>query len=680
MKPSHRLSNLLLFFHLISTFLQVGHTSNISSFYYDQCSPSTCGKSILKFPLGRNAPCRSAYITTSCENGTVFITDDENPHIKYKVAEDLTDEVYSNRMVKFVDVSLFGCGPIPPFKGSTANAGFESQKWLVEGVFHAKSDYWLGTFFNCTKKPAEDIVSRLREGPCLECGETSNLCYFYDGYMSDIPNCRPFRTIIPVKVFNNFSMVGNLRKVLQEGFRTDWDGVCGPCMEMGGGRCGYLDEKRRSGKEVCFCNSGVHRHNCSDGLIIEPVAEGGGPKRRDPKRRMMLIIGFLLVLVTVVACAIYIYCLQRRRMKRRSQQRGQDEQVLRRYLNNDNSTPASIETFLHNYNSGMPTRFSYKQLKKYSHNFTHKLGQGGFGSVYKADLPNGLVVAVKLLDETEQSEAQFVNEVQTIGRIHHNHLVRLLGFCFDKSRRALVYEFMANGSLDKYIYQSDDGLPDKLGWAQLHEIAVGTARGIAYLHDECRVRILHCDIKPHNILLDERFTPKVSDFGLAQALNRETSHVSLPRGRGTPGYAPPEMWLMNHGPVTSKSDVYSYGMVILEMVGKRRNFNEEASSESEAYFPEWAYLHYVVEVGGEWSKHNSDQGREDDEIVRTMSLVGLWCIQFEPNLRPTMCRVIEMLEGNVVIDAPPVPFDVSVSRVVTGGTRMIPIKDCIVHH
>ncbi|XP_058099701.1 rust resistance kinase Lr10-like [Magnolia sinica] len=257
------------------------------------------------------------------------------------------------------------------------------------------------------------------------------------------------------------------------------------------------------------------------------------------------------------------------------------------------------------------------------------------------------MVAVKLLDETEQSEAQFVNEVQTIGLIHHNHLVRLLGFCFDKSRRALVYEFMANGSLDS------------------------TARGIAFLHDECRVRILHCDIKPHNILLDQRFTPKVSDFGLAQALNREISHASLTRGRGTPGYAPPEMWLMNHGPVTSKSDVYSYGMLVLEMVGKRRNFKEEASRVSEAYFPEWAYLHYVVEVGGEWSKHNSDQRRED-EIVRTMALVGLWCIQFEPALRPTMRRVIEMLEGNVVIDAPPAPFDTSVSRVVTGDVSSLP--------
>ncbi|XP_058099984.1 rust resistance kinase Lr10-like [Magnolia sinica] len=678
MKPSHHLSNFLLFFfHLIFTFLQVGHTSNTSSYYYNQCSPSTCGKSILQFPFGRNAPCRSACITTSCENGTVFIIDDENPNIKYKIVEDLTDEVYSNRIVTFVDVSLFGCGPIPPFNGLVvADAGSESQKWFLVGVLQL-SGYRAGTFFNCTKKPEEDVLSKLRKAPCLECVETSNLCYFYDGYMSEIPNCRPFRVFIPAKVYNNFSGVGNLRKVLQEGFRTDWDGVCGPCMEMDGGRCGYLDEKRLIGSEVCFCKSGVHRHNCSDGLIIELVAAGGGPKRL-----VMLIIGIGLGLGTMLACATYPYYLYRRRMKQKWQQGGQDEQTLRHYLSNNNSsTPASIETFLHNYSSGMLTRFSYKQLKKYSHNFSHKLGQGGFGSVYKANLPNGLMVAVKLLDETEQSEAQFVNEVQTISRIHHNHLVRVLGFCLDNSRRAIVYEFMANGSLDKYIYQNDnDGLPDKLSWSQLHEIAVGTARGIAYLHDECRVRILHCDIKPHNILLDQRFTPKVSDFGLAQALNREISHASLTHGRGTLGYAPPEMWLMNHGPVTCKSDVYSYGMVILEMVGKRRNFDEEASSESEAYFPEWAYLHYVVEVGGGWSKHNSGQGREDDEIAKRMSLVGLWCIQFEPDLRPTMRRVIEMLEGNVVINAPPVPFDVSVSRVVTGGTRMIPIKDCIVHH
>lgn len=256
----------------------------------------------------------------------------------------------------------------------------------------------------------------------------------------------------------------------------------------------------------------------------------------------------------------------------------------------------SIERFLQDYASGMPTRLSYKKIKKYSDNFSQEIGQGGFGSVFKAKLPNNCIVAVKILDETEQSETQFMNEVQTVGQIHHQNLVRLLGFCFEQSSRALIYEFMENGSLNKYIHRNiDDGM-QRLSWNQLSEIALGTASGMAYLHEECRSRILHCDIKPHNILLDEKFQPKVSDFGLAQMVNRENSHISLTRGLGTPGYAPPEMWFKKCGPVTLKSDVYSFGMVVLEMVGERRNYDGNMSKSSEKYFPEWAYLHHVAQA------------------------------------------------------------------------------------
>ncbi|XXG72271.1 hypothetical protein AAC387_Pa07g1409 [Persea americana] len=347
-------------------------------------------------------------------------------------------------------------------------------------------------------------------------------------------------------------------------------------------------------------------------------------------------------------------------LKNRMELRGKDEQALRHYLES-RTTPTSIETFLQDYASGMPTRFSYKQIKKYSNNFCHKLGQGGFGSVFKAELPNICTVAVKILDENEQSEIQFINEVQSIGQIHHQHLVRLLGFCFEQSRRALIYEFMENGSLDKYIHPNADDNQQKLSWTQLHEIALGIARGIAYLHEECRSKILHCDIKPHNILLDAKFQPKVSDFGLAQMVNRENNQISLMRGRGTPGYAPPEMWWKSYGPVSEKSDVYSFGMVLLEMVGERRNFNDNMSRSSEIYFPEWVYSHHVVHrsnSGG--SKWHKCEGEEEENITRRMELVGLWCIQYSPSRRPSMRNVINMLQGDVAIDIPPLPFKANV--------------------
>ncbi|XP_068649333.1 rust resistance kinase Lr10-like [Aristolochia californica] len=560
-----------------------------------------------------------------------------------------------------VDISLLGCAPIPSFLGQ------DWQRMFMSGNFLMSSDYKTGTFFNCSQAPGTDMLDRLSEAPCLECGNTSNRCYFYDGYKEQIPNCQPFRVSIPNSLVNNFTGVGNLRTKLQEGFKVQWESPCGvECMSNTGGRCGFVNENRNKGDEVCFCNSTVHQTSCSDGIIIS-LAGGKSNKK-------IMIAGLGIGIAIVVMGVCYAYVRRRKQMRKKVELRGQDEQALRRYLDNKN-VPASIETFLENYAYGMPSRFSYKQIKKYTNNFTDKLGQGGFGSVFKATLPNGFTVAVKLLDETEQSETQFLNEVRTVGQIHHNNLVRLLGFCFQQSKRALVYEFMENGSLEKYIHRKNKPPLEKLSWNQLHDIALGTARGIAYLHEECRSRILHCDIKPHNILLDRKFQPKVSDFGLAQLMNREHSHVTVSGGRGTPGYAPPEMWWKNYGGLTEKSDVYSFGMVLLEMVGGRRNFDADASKASQVYFPEWVYRHHVLHDGSGSPSSNSGGGRrsaglkrqmcegeEEEGITRKMELVGLWCIQFSPAKRPGMRKVVEMLEGIAVIEEPPVPFDAAVSQ------------------
>lgn len=572
---------------------------------------------------------------------------DQIPQIKYKILDKLNKTVYARKSFKLVDTSLFGCDPVPAFYG-----GF-SQRWLILGSLSISNAYRTGTFFNCTQKPQSDILARLMAAPCLECGETKNLCYFYNGFMDPIPNCRPFLSSIPNELFNNLTGAGNLRRALQEGFEAEWDSVCGvDCMDVTGGRCGFMDENERTlGKELCFCSSGVHRQNCSDGTSI---AKRGS--RTFGRTRVKLLAGFALGLAFMFGCVCFAYIRRRKMLKNKMELRGKDEQALRHHLDS-RTTTTSIETFLQDYASGMPTRFSYKQIKKYSNNFHHKLGQGGFGSVFKAELPNNCTVAIKILDENEQSEIQFLNEVQSIGQIHHQHLVRLLGFCFEKSRRALIYEFMENGSLEKYIHPKAQDNQQRLSWNQLHDIALGTARGIAYLHEECRSRILHCDIKPHNILLDEKFQPKVSDFGLAQMINRENNQISLMRGRGTPGYAPPEMWWKSYGPVSEKSDVYSFGMVLLEMAGERRNFNDNMSRSSETYFPEWVYSHHVVQgSNGGGSKWHKCEGEEEENIARRMELVGLWCIQYSPSRRPTMRNVINMLQGDVSIDIPPLPF------------------------
>ncbi|KAH9291192.1 hypothetical protein KI387_043616 [Taxus chinensis] len=288
---------------------------------------------------------------------------------------------------------------------------------------------------------------------------------------------------------------------------------------------------------------------------------------------------------------------------------------------------SKVEKFLQDFTHQMPTRYSYSELKKITNNFAYKLGEGGFGAVFKGKLTRGNLVAVKILDQSRQSEMQFMNEVATIGGIHHIHLVRLMGYCFEGIRSALVYEYMVNSSLDKFIFRGR-GEERVLSWEQLYSIALGAARGIAYLHEECHSRIIHFDIKPHNILLDHDFTPKIADFGLAKLCGRGEDHMSMTATRGTPGYVAPEVWSRNLGPVTEKSDVYSFGMMLLEMVGGRKNI-EVVSRPSQVYFPDWVFKlleNGQIDTMFRARPGNTEMEVEDEDKARRMTKVGLWCI------------------------------------------------------
>ncbi|KAL9389549.1 hypothetical protein Peur_018154 [Populus x canadensis] len=178
-------------------------------------------------------------------------------------------------------------------------------------------------------------------------------------------------------------------------------------------------------------------------------------------------------------------------------------------------------------------------------NFKEKLGQGGYGSVFKGNLPDGRLVAVKVLKKSKSNGEEFVNEVSSIDMTSYVNIVTLLGFCFEGSKRALIYEFMSNGSLDKHIYVENlSKAHPKLGWETLYQIAVGIAQGLEYLHRGCNTRILHFDIKPHNILLDENFCPKISDFGLAEICPSKESIVSMLGARGTARYIAPKVFFV----------------------------------------------------------------------------------------------------------------------------------------
>ncbi|AQK89915.1 Cysteine-rich receptor-like protein kinase 37 [Zea mays] len=309
----------------------------------------------------------------------------------------------------------------------------------------------------------------------------------------------------------------------------------------------------------------------------------------------------------------------------------------------------AVEKFLRMQQMLVPMRYAYTNIIAITGHFREKLGQGGYGSVYKGVLQPGEVhVAVKMLGNSNCNGEEFISEVATIGKIHHFNVVRLIGFCSEENSRALIYEFMPHGSLDKYIFSSEKSF----SWDKLNEIALGIARGLNYLHHGCDMQIVHFDIKPHNILLDSNFVPKVADFGLAKLFPRDDSFVPLSAMRGTIGYIAPEMVSRSFGVISSKSDVYSFGMLLLEMTGGRRNADPHAGSSSQAYYPSLVYNQLSQGDVGEIS-----EGVDMHELKKKLCIIGLWCIQMKPQDRPTMSEVIEMLEAGVDgIQMPSRPF------------------------
>jgi serine/threonine protein kinase len=307
---------------------------------------------------------------------------------------------------------------------------------------------------------------------------------------------------------------------------------------------------------------------------------------------------------------------------------------------------------LKDYRSFKPSRYSYIDIKKITNQFTDKLGEGAYGTVFKGKLSTEVHVAVKILNTSKGNGEEFINEVGTMGTIHHVNVVRLVGFCADGFRRALVYEFLPNDSLEKLI-SSRDTKNSVLNWDKLQDISLGVAKGIEYLHQGCDQRIVHFDIKPHNVLLDQNFNPKISDFGLAKLCSKDQSAVSMTTARGTMGYIAPEVFSRNFGNVSSKADVYSFGILLLEIVGGRKNVDIMVENTSQVYFPEWIYN--LLEQKEDIRIFIEDDG--DAKIAKKLAIVGLWCIQWHPMNRPSMNDVVKMLEGEGdKLTMPPNPF------------------------
>ncbi|KAH0718187.1 hypothetical protein KY285_014218 [Solanum tuberosum] len=377
--------------------------------------------------------------------------------------------------------------------------------------------------------------------------------------------------------------------------------LCGNC-EFKGMDCGLKDGTKLSGTH-CFNRNMTHKGNTKQHLIAG------------------VVLGTALVCIIVLS--LYKLYLTSR---------------------NERESRVRLEKFLDDYKAVRPTRYSYADIKKITDDFNEKLGEGSYGTVYKGRLSSEIYVAVKVLRDSKGKGEEFINEIGTIGRIHHVNVVRLVGFCADGFRRALIYEYLPNDSLERFILpvSSSPGSVSLISWNKLQHIALGTARGIEYLHQGCDQQILHFDIKPQNILLDHNLNPKICDFGLAKLCSKEKSAVTMTAARGTIGYIAPEVLSRNFGKVSHKSDIYSFGMLLLEMVGGRIKMDSKTNNHSKVNSLEWIYRH--LEKGEELKIRIEEEG--DNTIVRKLAIAGLWCIQWHPNDRPSIKEVTQMLEGD----------------------------------
>ncbi|KAI9088118.1 hypothetical protein K1719_030095 [Acacia pycnantha] len=431
---------------------------------------------------------------------------------------------------------------------------------------------------------------------------------------------------VPVTLVDNVDPFGGieyLQNALDYGFNVLWEADWTHCLKCkeSGGVCGSVDNGTVFN---CYCRNGSYPFVCPGLASFTSVA-----------------IGAILICIVIICC----------KAKSLKQKIG---------FWKTSKVDQKIEAFIKNQEPLALTRYRFADIKKMTKSFQVKLGQGGHGIVYKGELLNGCPVAVKILNPSKGNGEEFINEVASICRTSHINIITLLGFCLEGQKKALIYEFMCNGSLEKLIRNREIKTNSSLTWENLYQIVFETARGLEYLHKGCNTQILHFDIKPHNILLDEKFCPKITDFGLAKLCPSRKSIISLAEARGTFGYLAPEVWNRNIGGVSCKCDVYSYGVMLLDIAGVQKDVTIDSNYPIENYVLGSVYdkLEQSKDLG-----QNGVNMTEQNDFAKKITIVGLWCMQTFPTQRPTMSRVIEMLEGSLdLLQMPPKPVMPSVQE------------------
>ncbi|KAK4370109.1 hypothetical protein RND71_009584 [Anisodus tanguticus] len=368
----------------------------------------------------------------------------------------------------------------------------------------------------------------------------------------------------------------------------------------------------------------------------------GSPEAQTKAKKSMKLKAILSSITALMFLLIgsfsYIYC--RRRMEKRADRRKgiQGEQI-----SHWHKIEGEAKVLVNNKNDEVidVPYFHLETILEATDNFSNanKLGQGGFGPVYKGIFPGGKEIAVKRLSShSRQGIDEFKNEVTLIAKLQHRNLVRLLGYCINAKEQILLYEYMPNKSLDAFIF--DGKLCKLLDWKNRYDIILGIARGLAYLHHDSRLRIIHRDLKTSNILLDEEMNPKISDFGLARIVEGKRTEATTNKVVGTYGYMSPEY--ASDGLFSSKSDVFSFGVVVLEIISGRKNTGFYQSEVLNLLGYAWRL--WMEEMAIQLTEKSLLESCDRSEVIKCIN-VALLCVQEDSNDRPNMSDVTVMLVG-----------------------------------
>lgn len=515
---------------------------------------------------------------------------------------------YDQRIVRLLDVNLSDRRCSLPSKSLSIDELFFDSRY--RGML-LNTDV---SFLRCSKKISDPDY---REVPCLA-GNSSS--FFYAHYWNfrivtlgdPVPEFCSVISKAPV-VYEDVKNPSyeTIQRMLASGFDLLWSVECRDCAEIGRG-C-VLDSIDTDKTLSIFKCESSGEENYLLHLVLALLTS-----------IIYLIFGLMLIGRYIIApLVVFVFLIHQYRTLRKG-----------KYVNLGKPNEKN-----------QLRRYSYEDILAMTDHFREKLGQGMFGSVYKGQLPGGGSVAVKILDDHNLSAEEFINGISsTISKIHHPNLVPFVGFCIEGSNRALVHEYMTNGSLDEVIFPKR-GKINSLTWEKLDGIALGVARGIEYLHVHYHN---HLDIKPENILLDKNFVPRISDIGLTKFTSKNYGFLSR---EARTKYMAPEVLSRNFSGVSEKSDVYSFGMLLLDIAaGGRRNVREMTR---DLELPSWVYD--ALSEGRDSEVENVSDFVE--EIVRKLCIVGFWCIQIKVSDRPSIAEVVEMLEGKFEhLPIPPNPF------------------------